>query len=821
MATATGPPRTRERVYGVEEMMAKLYAEVGLQGWAEATAHARVLARPGRCPCALWRATTGMGASGRAAFWPMSCLGELGPCMVMIVVARGSPPVAVEHDDDARGLPRMREWSGWMRGLLLDLKVAAPLSYGRRSLAGDDVPRRRSQSHGVGHATVAGGGWRRRRPDEGDGWVEEEAGRRWVEEEGEVEEEEEEEEAGRRWVEGEVEEEAGRRLVEEEEEADQRWWVGGGGEGGGHQRRSLGGGEEGGGEVELHQLTPNSILHISLFITLCECFLGTHPHWGLWKRIFYLRRNNSRSVVYNVGGACICVRPDVDYFDVKFPDSVQGWRKRLLYIKDESVGNQEYSIAPFDVVAEILIRRSWDAEASAKEKTATDALMKRIHQLQNTHGEELSGIQITAYFLRIRVPPLQARKNPLWMYAGEEDVDRISKDLSVKDLDKLTRHFSSLSKKEEFQTSCRVEPYSGSHALPEPLMDQFIRLGSQSIGFRNKADTLKVSLQQAEERAEALEAKLKLSKEAREKAEADAAVVADLRQRLANPENALSDKIFEQITREQGIIDRLESQNRRFLPGPFDASPATSHSRKTFVDDFVGDSSNADLLQELNELRQQLQSMKKQAVVVMDQSRKSSDRARAALQQAQEALKQKEDAAAEASRASQREDYMLDLMTSAGQDMSGSFVDIAAEDQRVNARVEILLQLAQQSGSDFWADVARTRRIVQFQDRASQVRDFLDSCTNILAMVYKPMFPQNPQPADLPQLMDKFKSVDQIHLFVKAQLVDGAKFALIVLKICYPKMSLDNIVDICHAKLRERKRNIDKINDKVTPTVEK
>ena len=38
--------------------------------------------------------------------------------------------------------------------------------------------------------------------------------------------------------------------------------------------------------IQLYQLTPNSILHISVFITLCECFLGIHPHWGLWKRIF-------------------------------------------------------------------------------------------------------------------------------------------------------------------------------------------------------------------------------------------------------------------------------------------------------------------------------------------------------------------------------------------------------------------------------------------------------------------------------------------------------------------------------------------------------
>jgi hypothetical protein len=41
--------------------------------------------------------------------------------------------------------------------------------------------------------------------------------------------------------------------------------------------------------VQLHQLTPNSILHIACFITLCESFLGVEPHWILWKFLFHLR----------------------------------------------------------------------------------------------------------------------------------------------------------------------------------------------------------------------------------------------------------------------------------------------------------------------------------------------------------------------------------------------------------------------------------------------------------------------------------------------------------------------------------------------------
>jgi hypothetical protein len=33
--------------------------------------------------------------------------------------------------------------------------------------------------------------------------------------------------------------------------------------------------------VQLHQLTPNSLLHITCFITLCESFLGIEPHFTL------------------------------------------------------------------------------------------------------------------------------------------------------------------------------------------------------------------------------------------------------------------------------------------------------------------------------------------------------------------------------------------------------------------------------------------------------------------------------------------------------------------------------------------------------------
>jgi hypothetical protein len=91
---------------------------------------------------------------------------------------------------------------------------------------------------------------------------------------------------------------------------------------------------------------------------------------------------------------------------LKFADSVQGWRKKWLYVKDESSDAQEYVLAPFDSLEDIQRCKSWDAEATTEEIAATESLIARIQALQNTEGEELSGVQIIAHFLRIRVQPL-------------------------------------------------------------------------------------------------------------------------------------------------------------------------------------------------------------------------------------------------------------------------------------------------------------------------------------------------------------------------------------------------------------------------------
>jgi hypothetical protein len=58
-------------------------------------------------------------------------------------------------------------------------------------------------------------------------------------------------------------------------------------------------------DVQLHQLTQNSLLHIACFITLYEAFLGVEPHWILWKYLFCLRPSGYKDEIPELGGAIV------------------------------------------------------------------------------------------------------------------------------------------------------------------------------------------------------------------------------------------------------------------------------------------------------------------------------------------------------------------------------------------------------------------------------------------------------------------------------------------------------------------------------------
>jgi hypothetical protein len=156
--------------------------------------------------------------------------------------------------------------------------------------------------------------------------------------------------------------------------------------------------------VQLHQLTPNSILHIACFITLCESFLGIEPHFLLWKYLFRLRPSVSLTKKPELGGAVVSVRAESQYLEFSMAASVQGWRKKWLYIKDQKVSSSDqYGIAPFDASKEVKKLASWDLPPTEAEMEEIKPLLARIQELKGGRGGALSGTQLMAFFLQRRI----------------------------------------------------------------------------------------------------------------------------------------------------------------------------------------------------------------------------------------------------------------------------------------------------------------------------------------------------------------------------------------------------------------------------------
>ena len=128
---------------------------------------------------------------------------------------------------------------------------------------------------------------------------------------------------------------------------------------------------------------------------------------------------------------------------------------------------------------------------------------------------------------------------------------------------------------------------------------------------------------------------------------------------------------------------------------------------------------------------------------------------------------------------------------------------------------------SREAGSDFWADEARCRTIVRFQDRATQARDFINFCQSSLMMVYNAMFPRNQQPESFAELKKLFRRIDNIHHFVRVQLIAGAKLALAWVRYHHKKIDFHLIARGSERKKYYLTKHYEAISDPAERMVER
>jgi hypothetical protein len=146
--------------------------------------------------------------------------------------------------------------------------------------------------------------------------------------------------------------------------------------------------------------------------------------------------------------------------------SVQGWRKKWFYIKDQkNSSSDQYSIAPFDANKE-LKKLSWDCPPTEAEMEDIKPLLARIQSLKSASGGALLGTQLMVFFLQRRIQPLQHRVSKLWSYSGLEDSSQVSAaDIDKKDLNKRVRALTTLTKDDEIPVLAS-NFFDSEHPLP-------------------------------------------------------------------------------------------------------------------------------------------------------------------------------------------------------------------------------------------------------------------------------------------------------------------------------------------------------------------
>jgi hypothetical protein len=84
---------------------------------------------------------------------------------------------------------------------------------------------------------------------------------------------------------------------------------------------------------------------------------------------------------------------------------------------------------------------------------------------------------------------------------------------------------------------------------------------------------------------------------------------------------------------------------------------------------------------------------------------------------------------------------------------------------------------------------------VLLQDRAQHIEEAIDGCQASLTTMYSVMLPRNPLPRDFRQLLETFRTSQQVHLLIKLNLIASANFALGWMQKWHPRLNYDSMLE--------------------------
>jgi hypothetical protein len=110
-----------------------------------------------------------------------------------------------------------------------------------------------------------------------------------------------------------------------------------------------------------------------------------------------------------LGGAVVSVRSKSHYLEFNMAASVQGWRQKWFYIKDQkATDSDQYGLAPFEASKSLMKLTTWDSPPSEAKVENIKPLLAHIQRPKSAAGGGLIGMQLMVFFLQRCIQPLQS-----------------------------------------------------------------------------------------------------------------------------------------------------------------------------------------------------------------------------------------------------------------------------------------------------------------------------------------------------------------------------------------------------------------------------
>jgi hypothetical protein len=172
--------------------------------------------------------------------------------------------------------------------------------------------------------------------------------------------------------------------------------------------------------LNLTHLNPNSILQVSVFVHLCEAYLGTLPHFGLWKYLYHCRPGMAGGQHQLVGGASLEMRRGrkTEYLDIPLKDNIKGWRLEWFIV--ENHGN---SLPPRSGRQPDVHAPNWTESPTDLEIAEARVLLAEVGLLKE---KGLTAEAVVADFVFKNIQPLKDRAYPAYLYRGVTDSIRVT-----------------------------------------------------------------------------------------------------------------------------------------------------------------------------------------------------------------------------------------------------------------------------------------------------------------------------------------------------------------------------------------------------------